>query len=334
MQRTESLLARSWLVVFVALLVAIPVLVVGELSANDTRERIRGAALDGLAKAADRAAAGLSDRIEAVALQVSAGSATPLSGKPTPLLVALEREDAAALDSFASYLGELLDPQVLRIIVLDRTGTVVAVAPTERTRLGGNYADRDSFARVSKAAPTHVSSLYSTQVSGSMAGGGDTPAIAVSSFVADLRGVRAGVVVAEVDVRLLGRALTPLLGAVDDIYLIDGEGRLLLRATHAFTPDPQALRDLRDSRAGAAALGGTTRTEADDPLGGGTRLIGIAPVSTRGWRVLAMRSPSALERELDASLTQARATRIALAVVLLLGSALMVKGQRRRDPTP
>ncbi len=128
--------------------------------------------------------------------------------------------------------------------------------------------------------------------------------------------------VAEVDVRLLGRALTPLLGTTDDIYLIDRNGRLLLRASHAFTPDPIAERDLSDSPATVAAISGATRIESDDPLGGGTRLIGIAPVSTRGWRVLAVRSPTGVEAELNASLAQSRTARLALVAVLLVGAVL------------
>ena len=134
--------------------------------------------------------------------------------------------------------------------------------------------------------------------------------------------MRAGVVLAEVDVHLLGRALTAALASSDDVYVIDADGRLLMRASHAFTPDPAVGRDLRSSPAGGAALGGAKTAEADDPLTGGARLIGVAAVAARGWRVLAMRSPAALEAELDAPLLQGRVARLALAAVLLLGSAL------------
>ena len=72
MQHTEGLLARPWLVVvIVALLIAIPVVVLGESSANDSRDRLRAAELDSLTKAADRTAASLSESLDSVARQIS-----------------------------------------------------------------------------------------------------------------------------------------------------------------------------------------------------------------------------------------------------------------------
>lgn len=326
MRLTELLLARPWrLVLVVALLIALPMLLVGELSASDTRERIRAAELDALATAANRAAASLSDRIETIADQVEAGSATPPTGRSTPLLRALEANDAAGLDAFASYLAAVLGDQVQRVLVLDRAGRVAAAAPTV-ARPGADYASRDLFTAVSTASPRLISNLYLTAAGGgSMGASGDAPVIGVSSLVTDIHGVRAGVVVTEVDLHLLGRALTPQLGVADDLYLIDRDGHLLLRATHAFTPDSAFERDLRGSIAAQAALSGTSRIEADDPLGGGRRLFGIGSVSARGWLVLAMRSPAALEAELEGLLTQGRVARIALAIVLVLGAALFAQ---------
>ncbi len=333
MKRAESLLTRPWLlVVVVALVIVLPLLVVGELSANDARARMRTAELGSLAGISDRAAASLAERIRSIADQVSAGSATPLSGRATPLLLSLERGDADGLGAFVSYLAQILDPQVLRIMVLDRSGAVVAVEPGDRNRLGHGPPNPASFTQVSRDSPTYISRVYMTLSEGGTqmdAGGGLTQTIAVSSFVGDVRGVRAGVVVAEIELRLLGTALTPLLGSADDVYLLDGDGRLLLRASHAFTPDDLAGRDLRGSSGFAAALSGRRTIEADDPLGGGERLIGVAPLATVGWTVLALRSPSAVETELEASLTQARAARIGLAAVLLVGTALLALSGRR-----
>jgi signal transduction histidine kinase len=319
------------LVVLVVIFLAVPILALGELSASDAHERSRAAELDALANAARRAAASLDDRVQTIAGEVSAGSATPVSGKPTPLLLALQRNDAAALDSFASYLDAVLGDQVVRVVVLDRAGHILAAEPTT-TRPGLNYAGRDLFTEVSAARPTFISDIYVTEggtngIGVGPYGGTDAPVIGVSALVRDLGGARAGVVVAEVDLHLLGAALTPLLGAADDVYLIDSNGRLVLRATHAFTPDAAFLRDLRGTA--AAAPGGTTRIEADDPLGGGARLIGIAPVSTRGWRVLAVRSPTAVEAELESALAQQRAVRLLLVALLLAGSYVLARTLRR-----
>jgi signal transduction histidine kinase len=78
-----------------------------------------------------------------------------------------------------------------------------------------------------------------------------------------------------------------------------------------------------------AAFGTATSAALDDPLGGGARLVGIGRVKALGWRVLALRSPSIVERELDASLDQARVARIALAAVILLGSVLFARTAAR-----
>ena len=324
-------LAAPWrLITLVAILVALPVLALGELSASDAHARIRAGELDALSIAARRAAASIDDRVQTIAGQVLAGSATPVSGRPTPLLLALERNDPAGLDSFASYLAAVLGDQVERVVVLDRAGRVVASESvtdpqlTSPQQFGADYAAQDPFTRVSEANPTFISGIYLTKSGrgGNFGGLANTPVIGVSALVRDSGGARVGVVVAEVNLHLLGNALTPLLGAADDVYLIGGDGRLVLRATHAFTPDSAFGRDLGGSAAVAAALGDVSQIAADDPLDGGARLVGIAPVATNRWRVLAVRSPAAIEREVDASLAQARATRVALVIVVLLGSAL------------
>jgi signal transduction histidine kinase len=144
----------------------------------------------------------------------------------------------------------------------------------------------------------------------------------ISSLVADARGQRVGAVIAELSVQLLARAVTPLLGAADDIYVLDGDGKLVFRGSHAFTSDPVVGQDLRASPAGIAAFGTATSAQADDPLGGGTRFLGVGHVQSLGWHILTLRSPAVVEAELDASLDQARLARIALAAIILLGSGL------------
>jgi hypothetical protein len=150
----------------------------------------------------------------------------------------------------------------------------------------------------------------------------DARVIGVSGLVQE-RGSRLGVLVAEVNLRLLGLEMTPVLGAADDLYLIDNNGGLLLRATHAFVGDSAEGRDLRGTVAGDAALAGVTRLESVDPVVGGPRLVGTARVGTSGLRVIAVRAPTAMGAELDASLTVNRAARVALVVVLILGIALL-----------
>ena len=328
MHRIEALLARPWLVVLViAVVVVLPVLVLGETSAADDRSRFRAAQLDALAKTADRAAASLTESIDLVGRQVSAASITPPSGKPTTLLIALQAHDAASLDRFAEYVAGVMAPQVIRIIVLDSTGRVVARdPPSAGTRVGDDLSARETFTSATRSSPFY-SGIYLTDADdcGASCGQSTTPprrAIGVSALVTGAGGARAGVVVAELDVPLLGLAIAPLLSAADDVYLIDGTGHLVLRATHAFLIDAAAGQDLGSSAAGIAAFGSAVSTEVDDPFAGGARLVGISRVRTLDWRVLALRSPAAVEGALNNSLDQARLARLVLAAIILLGGVL------------
>ena len=327
MRRTEWLLSRPWLVVLVvALFVVLPVLVLGEASAADSRGRVRAAQLNELAKAAERATASLTESIDAVGRQIVAASTTPSTGKPTALLVALQGHDVASLDVFAAYVEGVMAPQVIRIIVLDAAGRVTArEPPSAGTKVGDDFSSRDSFTHASRETPFY-SGMYTTDSDDCGCGASSSVpsrrAIGVSALVTDPRGTRVGVVLAELDVPLLGRAVAPLLSAADDVYLLDGDGHLVLRATHAFSTDSVIGQDLRTSPAGIAAFGTGTSAETDDPLGGGPRRVGIGRVPTLGWRVLALRSPAVVEGDLNASLDQARLARLALAAIILLGSVL------------
>src|SRR5438552_3295619 len=64
---SDALLVRTWpLVVAVALFAALPVLVLGQASENDTRARLVAAQVDSAARAADAVKTSSSDRLEAV----------------------------------------------------------------------------------------------------------------------------------------------------------------------------------------------------------------------------------------------------------------------------
>lgn len=327
MLRLEWLLERSWRVVLlVALVVGLPILLVGELAGLDARARVRASELDAIAGAASRAAANLKQSIETIEGQVLSAAETPVSGRRTPLLAALAASDQPAIGVLLSYLNRIMSPsdQLQRVILLDRDGRILAADPP-LTRPRIDYAHSDLFTTVSDASRVYVSGVYVTEPAPGGGMGGttnDAAVIGVSGLVQE-HGVRLGVLLAEVNLRLLGLAMTPVLGAADDLYLIDNNGRLLLRATKAFVGDSAEGRDLRGSAAGDAALAGVSKLESEDPLGGGLRLVGTVRVGASGWRVIAVRAPTAAGAELDASLTVNRAARIALVLVLILVSALV-----------
>jgi hypothetical protein len=313
-------------VLLVALVIGVPLLLAGELSALDAQARIRTGELEAIAGAASRAAASLNQGIETIAGQILSATETPVSGRRTPLLVALAASDQSATLALLTYLDRIMSPseQLQRLILLDRDGRILVAEPP-LTRARFDYAHNDLFTAVSDASPAFVSGVYNTEPApgGGMGGStNDARVIGVSGLIQE-RGSRLGVLVAEVNLRLLGLEMTPVLGAADELYLIDNNGGLLLRATHAFVGDSAEGRDLRGTAAGDAALAGVTRLESVDPVVGGPRLVGTARVGTSGLRVIAVRAPTAIGAELDASLTVNRVARIALVVVLILGIALI-----------
>jgi hypothetical protein len=313
-------------VLLVALVIGVGLLLAGELSALEARARIRAGELEAIAGAASRAAASLNQGIERIQGQILSATETPVSGRRTPLLAALAGADPPATLALLTYLDRIMSPseQLQRLILLDRDGRIlVAEPPLTRPRLDHTYSDL--FTAVSDASPAYVSGVYNTEPApgGGMGGSSnDAPVIGISGLIQE-HGSRLGVLVAEVNLRLLGLQMTPVLGAADDLYLIDNKGGLLLRATHAFVGDSAEGRDLRDTAAGGAALAGVTRLEGADPVVGGPRLVGTARVGASGLRVIAVRAPTAMDPELDASLTVNRAAGIALVVVLILGIALL-----------
>src|SRR5205814_5216529 len=89
----EALLGRPWLLVAaVALFVALPVLVLGQASENDTRTRLRAAQVDAAIRAADLTKSATRDRWLRIIELVVAISFRPAS-ETSPVGAALYRGD-------------------------------------------------------------------------------------------------------------------------------------------------------------------------------------------------------------------------------------------------
>src|SRR5438445_11998124 len=91
--RTDAILSRSWLVVAaVALFVALPVLILGQASENDTRARFAAAQADSATRAADAATSNFNDRTQLIRDTLAALPAPPRPD-PSPLRFALQPRD-------------------------------------------------------------------------------------------------------------------------------------------------------------------------------------------------------------------------------------------------
>ncbi|HEX9495008.1 MAG TPA: ATP-binding protein [Candidatus Limnocylindria bacterium] len=149
----------------------------------------------------------------------------------------------------------------------------------------------------------------------------------------------AGVLAADVFELPLLDAIFEIQGAADDAYIIDRKGQFVKRIRIA-PFDPELGRDL----SGVAVVqtliaGGTVRGEADDPLGGGRRLVTSARTPNvdgnlganfdTGWNVISVQRLDPVFASLDRDLGLLRALRLSLVAALLGFAALLAFAMRR-----
>ena len=343
----------------VALLVAVPIALLGELSAQDSRARVHADQL-ALAKAvAVQAAANLQNAIANVRDQVAAVAIRPVSGAPTQLIAALQRNDPESIRaqlvtlqsitrlaitgetavpgpeiSTRSYIGDVL---VGEIVVADPDGTILA--DTGGASVGKSVKGHPAWSLATKDAPIQISPPFNTATIASTLAGSRSTSVLIE-VVAYLDRARDGspayLLLGVSPVSVVARVLRPLLGSVDELYVVDAVGRLILRGSHAFTPDAAVFTDLSgEQMLVAASRSATAGFDAVDPFGRGPRMAGSALLPDIGWRVIVVQGVTGTEADLDALLQQQRLLRVLL-LALLIGaayasarSAVEVRRQRR-----
>ena len=319
-ERLELLLASPFrLVLVVAIIAAAPLLALGEISANDTRQRLRADELRAAAVAALHAA-------DVVSFEVAGVQAGILRATGNvDLKVATNTGDVAALALLVRDLKSVMAPDVRRLFVLDPFGKVLAQEPYD-DRVGvTSFAGSDFFRAVSRigtAAPSFaLSAVYPLDTP-------TTPAVIIASRINRNDAVPAGVLAVELDLRLVHDALAPLVAGADDIYVVDSHGTLLARARGAVA-DPALLSDLSTGPIVKAALSGEmNNVEADDPLGGGRRLLTTAPVRDLGWYVTTARSAEIIDPEVGSVLAQLAFLRLLVVALLLGGTYILARAVR------
>ena len=337
----ESIVSRPlWVVVIVALVVGLPVIVLGEIAASDARGRLADAEAQTASLSTTRAADALSDRIRTLKAQVAAYTQPATSGRPTTLALAVQARDLEAMRSALSALRSLLEPELpvgaLRtaFYVLDPGGRVIA--NDLGSQPGTDFSERPYGAPgfVTATVPVAVTPPFRTvSVTGGGAVGNETTEtdIAVVGRVALPPSQTLGSLALQVNIRVAadtGLALVPVFA--DEVYLVDRDGRLLVRTSHQFSSDEAILRDLSaDPLVSAALAGRVTAQPFDDPFGRGPRIATAATVSEVGWRLIAVARPTVARTELDSTLAQQRAVRLLLVGLLLAGSYVLGRTLRR-----
>jgi signal transduction histidine kinase len=314
----DRLLSTPWpLTLIVAIFIALPTLAQGEIAASDARARLRVERSESNARIASQAATTLGHRITGLRAQLAAVTTRAPTGKAPPLVEALDSGEIAAIERELASIERIMVPAGLatgQLFVLDRSGRQIAPRDVNYGKL---FVDQPYWGIVSDSERVAVSPVFSVD---------NTLTLAPMSYVPLARGEPV-IVGGTLSLRVFAvRELQPFFDPVDELYVVDQRGWLLVRASRAFTADADALADLSDDAliqqvlaAGAISLEGT------DPFGRGPRLAASAPVADLGWRVIAMQTTSALEQEVDAVLLQQRLIRGLLAALLLGVTFLLVR---------
>ena len=312
----EWLASRPWaLVGLVAVFVALPIVLLGENSASDMQRRLRTERLAFGAQAADRSADEIQTQLS-LSLTLLKGL-----GDRTTLTDAIQLRDRGALTialTSPDWAGALTD--ISAIDVADLTGSVLATVTAVSGFAGGtgtpavdSVADREFF-RLARANGSTIAGVTTPRLLI------DHAIIVASSIKAQSNDRGVGVLIGEIRGDDLARHLRSQLGPFEDLYVVDGAGRVVGRAA---TPAGATI-ELRGDPIVQQMLNGTSVAgERPDPITGRIGLLNSAPVVLNGsaaWTVVVVQAAGGVEAETAGVLAEQRALRLALIAILLAGS--------------
>jgi signal transduction histidine kinase len=315
-RRLEWLLGAAWrLPVLVALFIAVPILVLGEVSAADTRRQVQSQQMQISAATATRAADQMRSRADNVGLQLLLASGVG------DMRAAFDSQDRTQLGDLVRRSRRLLPSEVLRLIAIDPAFRLVAVDPPGGTLGEKTTIDPDFLFRLQRTVPGDPAG-YSALYPSAAAGNPSTVATGLAVIALNQDRFLPGYLVAELDLSRIADWLGPVIAAGEDVYVVDGKGRLLAHTG----PAGKGLQDLSaDPTVSAAIARRLTPTLASDPLTGDQRYMASQAVPQLGWFVLALRSGAAAAGEVEAALNQLLLSRLLLVAVLLVGAVVMAR---------
>jgi len=313
----EWLASRPWaLVGVVAVVVVIPILLLGENSASDMQRRLRAERLALGAQAAEQGAVVIQTQVTQSVQQL-----TGLKLDRPALAIAVQAgasQDVKFELLTRGFGGGSTD--IIAIDVADATGLVLATVTPVSGFTGGtappsvpNIADRDYFRAARAGTPTVVGVVteplfYEHAVLIAVPVQPQNSASTVGVLIGEIRGE---------DIAL---HLRSQLGPFEDLYVVDGAGRLVGRAAAGSA----AVADLRSDPVIQRLLAGAqVAGELRDPLTGTVGLLNSAPVvfgNGLPWSVVVVQAAGGVEAETGVVLAEQRAVRLGLVAILLVGS--------------
>jgi signal transduction histidine kinase len=316
LQRAAEWLASNplALVAVVALVVVVPILLLGESSGSDMQRRLRAERLALGTQAANRA----SDQIQT---QLSLARQTLESLRTsTSLAAAVQLDDRGAAKAQAQA-GFDLGSDMSAIDVANAAGSVLVTVNGSSGFSGGSaapsvasVADRDYF-QLARSGKTTIQGVTMEPLQLDHA-----VVIAVPILSSFSSQTIVGVLIGELSGSDLAGHLRSQLGPFEDLYIVDGNGRLVGRAA---VPSATAVDLAGDPIVQQLLRGTQVAGELRDPVTGTTRLLTSSPVSATGqpgWTVVAVQDTGGVEAETASVLADQRALRLALVAILLLGT--------------
>ena len=326
---------RNWflasplrLMATLGLLVVLPLFTLGELNAQEARTRVHADQLALTELTAQQAAASLNGAIARVKQEVAAIAFRPASGRPTALLEDLQRGNTRGVEAQLSTLQAIIGQGT--ILLTDEAGVVLV--DTDGLAVGSSIG---TFDRETPATPLVSTEpfMYLDPTSGVRGGATGSRVIAyrVSAYIERARGESAVHLRATLSLkRLAADTLLPIFPSVDELYLVDALGRLILRKSSALSPDASALADLSSWITSVAAGGiAAARFDGTDPFTGEPRSLGSAVIPDNGWRVIVAQKATVTEKDLDVALAQQRLLRVVLLTLLLVAAFLFSRATTR-----
>jgi signal transduction histidine kinase len=301
------------LVALVALVVVVPIVLLGESSGSDMQRRLRAERLALGTQAASRAGEQIQTELSlARQLLQNLGHRDALSAA-----VQLKDTSGAKLET-----GSVFDnsTDIAAVDVADVTGAVLITVTGSSTFSGGTaapavrtVADRDYF----RAALAGADATLGVATQPLLL---DAPVVIAGPLSSANSPTIVGVIVGELRGSDLAGHLRSQLGPFEDLYIVDGNGRLVGRAAVASAPAADLKGDpiVQQLLAGPAVAG-----EVRDPVTGTTRLLTSSPIAGTGqpgWSVVAVQDTGGVEAETAAVLADERTLRLALVAILLLGT--------------
>ena len=328
----------------VALVIGLPVIALGEIAGSDARGRLHAAETSAAVAGADHAATAIADQVRRLKAQLVAVTQPAISGRLPPLAAAIQNGNGIntleLLDTFrvsiestvpTASLGEIAVLSGKNILVATSAGGAgIGVGGSNIPREPVDRSDRPYVGVTSATAPVVVTPIYRLSA-GALSTTAGVPWFWIVARLTDpVSRDGFGTLIVQVNPTRFGEGLSSQVPAVDEAYLVDDRGRLIVRATRPFTLDPNLLGDLAAQPSVAAALTRTASAEPmSDPFGRGTRLVSSARVPDLNWRLINMSLPTVASVELDAALLQQRLVRLGLVGILLAASYLLSRSVRR-----